>query len=154
MENCRIKYPMEKRGQLEITAVIIIILTTLGIGITALFNSSPLYLGNSNTNEYFNYNQCKLKLKIQVIMLLKVVYKMENEDNKKTRTYASEWIINFALVYSVFISIILFPYLILRGFFGSSIFLWVVVGYLIFVIIYVIFWIMDKKDFFKDEITS
>lgn len=56
-------YPMQKRGQIEIVAVILIILTTLGIGVTAVYNSSPIYLGNSATHKYFDYHKCSELIK-------------------------------------------------------------------------------------------
>ena len=63
MTNHRMIYSMNKRGVIQIVAWLLIAITTAGIGITAVYNSSPLYIGNSDTNEYFDYNQCKHLLK-------------------------------------------------------------------------------------------
>ncbi|MEK6936397.1 MAG: hypothetical protein AABW67_06435 [Nanoarchaeota archaeon] len=57
------KYLMQKRGQIETVAIILIILTTLGISVTAIYNSSPLYLGNSATHKYFDYHKCSELIK-------------------------------------------------------------------------------------------
>ena len=74
--------------------------------------------------------------------------------DNKPRAYHWELIINFALVYSIFIGIILLPYVFLRGFFSSKFFFWSFIVYGLIIIFYVILWIIDKLTFFKDEITN
>ncbi|MFH0978322.1 MAG: hypothetical protein V1837_03385 [Candidatus Woesearchaeota archaeon] len=50
---------MNKRGQLiETGAIILIILTTLGIGVTAYFNAGPFWVGDSSTHIYYDYQKC------------------------------------------------------------------------------------------------
>lgn len=54
------KSNVNKKGVLiEIGAIILIVLTSLGIMAVANYNSSPLYIGDSNSHKYFDYFKCK-----------------------------------------------------------------------------------------------
>lgn len=59
MANYREIYPMNKRGVIiEIGALIIVALTTLGVYISASA-SQNLYVGDEDTHHFFNYYKCK-----------------------------------------------------------------------------------------------
>lgn len=69
---------------------------------------------------------------------------------KKQRPKWLEFLINFAMVYSIIASIFLIPYIYIRNFFSNNT-KWILAVYFLFAIIYVVMWIIDKWSFFKDE---
>ena len=62
-----------------------------------------------------------------------------------------ELLINLALVYSIFIAILIFPYVIIRGFFGNPLVNILVIVYVVALLFYSCLWVYDKRDFIKDE---
>lgn len=71
---------------------------------------------------------------------------------QSSRIFGWEFLINFALVYSIFVAIILVPYSYIRGLFNINVVFWIYLIYGIAIIIYLVSWIIDKKQFFKNEI--
>ena len=52
---------MNKRGTIEIGAIILVIITTIGAG--AVFSESKnIYVGDNELNEFYNYDKCPEKV--------------------------------------------------------------------------------------------
>lgn len=58
MKGCTDIHPMEKRGQVEIAAWLIILIVTVGVGYTVA-NITSLYVADTSTGNYVNYYKCK-----------------------------------------------------------------------------------------------
>ena len=85
-------------------------------------------------------------------MKQKVASKSQEQDKEKPRIFILETLVNFALIYSIVVAIILIPYLYIRGHFNNILVFWINVVYCLLLLVYIIFWIRDKKEFFKYEL--
>lgn len=65
------------------------------------------------------------------------------------KKFFREALLTFALVYSIIISLFFIPYI---TFVNKTININYILAYLFAFIIYLVFWLVDKKDFIKNEI--
>jgi hypothetical protein len=73
---------MNKKGVfLEIGALIIIIITSVGLIVTAM-NSSTLIVGDSSTHKYFSYYKCKTQAN-QITESNLVIFNSEQDATQK-----------------------------------------------------------------------
>ncbi len=59
--NWKVSHPMNKRGQIEISALIIILVATVGV-IGVLSQSKHIYVGDAKNKQVFDYYLCPEKV--------------------------------------------------------------------------------------------
>ena len=72
------------------------------------------------------------------------------KNKKKERPFINELLINIGLIYSLLVAVFLLPYIYLKKIFSN----YLIVIAILLLVLYTLFWLLDKKAFFENELDN